>query len=85
MTLYVIFPIHVNFPITSRCVLKAPIHKKTVNCFPLLKNFFFFFQKGTFLILYVHVVFNSSISSRSDSVFHVSLSPSIHAAFFQYL
>ena len=34
ITLYVIFPIHLNFPIRSRCVLKAIIHrKKTVDCF----------------------------------------------------
>ena len=25
---YVIFPIHVNFSITSRCVLKATVHRK---------------------------------------------------------
>ena len=28
MTLYVAFPIHVNFPIRSRCVLKAIVHIK---------------------------------------------------------
>ena len=28
MTLYVIFPIHVNFQIRSWCVLKAIIHRK---------------------------------------------------------
>ena len=28
MTLYVIFPIHLNFPIRSRCVYKAIIHRK---------------------------------------------------------
>ena len=28
MTLYVIFPIHVNFPISSKCVLKATVHRK---------------------------------------------------------
>ena len=28
MTLYVIFPIHLNFPIMCRCVLKAIIHRK---------------------------------------------------------
>ena len=46
MTLYVIFPIHMNFPITFRCVLKATIHrKKTVNCFTLLKKVFFFSKR----------------------------------------
>ena len=34
MTLYVIFPIHLNFPVMPRCVLKVIIHrKKTMNCF----------------------------------------------------
>ena len=28
MILCIIFPIHVNFPIRSRCVLKAIIHRK---------------------------------------------------------
>ena len=28
MTLYIIFSIHVNFPVTSRCVLKATVHRK---------------------------------------------------------
>ena len=28
MMLYVIFPIHVNFPISSKCVLKATVHRK---------------------------------------------------------
>ena len=40
--LYIIFPIHVNFPITSRCVLKATIHRKKLwikLCY--LRKFFF--------------------------------------------
>ena len=42
MTLHVIFPIHVNFPITSRCIFKVTIHRrKTVNCFTLLEEVFF--------------------------------------------
>ena len=41
MALYIIFPIHVNFPIMPRCVLKATIYrKKTVNCFTLLEKVF---------------------------------------------
>ena len=28
MTLYIIFPIYLNFPNRSRCVLKANIHRK---------------------------------------------------------
>ena len=42
MTLCFIFPILVNFPITSSCVLKAPIHRKKVNCVTLLEKAFFF-------------------------------------------
>ena len=46
MMLYVIFPIHVNFPITSSCVLEATIHRKiTVNCFMLLEKIFFLKKK----------------------------------------
>ena len=42
MTFYVIFPIQVNFPVTSTYVLKATIdRKKTVNCFTLLEKVFF--------------------------------------------
>ena len=34
MMLYIIFPIHLCFPIRSRCVLKAIVQrKKTVDCF----------------------------------------------------
>ena len=42
MTLHVNFQIHVNFPITSRCVFKATIHKKNSE----LKEFtvFFFYE-----------------------------------------
>ena len=38
---YIIFPIQLNFPITSRCVLKAIYKKKMVNCFMLLEKVFF--------------------------------------------
>ena len=59
MTLYVVFPIHVNFPIRSRCVLKAIVHiKKTVDCFTLLEKVFVFFKKTLVMILYRHVVFD---------------------------
>ena len=37
---YVIFPIHVNFPVTSTCVLKA-IHKKNGELFYVPGGFFF--------------------------------------------
>ena len=44
---YVIFPIHLNFPI--RYVLKAIIHrKKQWIILRLLEKVFFFFQKDTF-------------------------------------
>ena len=43
MTLYVIFPIYVNFPPRSWCVFKAIIHgKKQWIVLQLLKSFFFF-------------------------------------------
>ena len=36
MTLYVFFPIHLNFRTASRCVLKVFIHgKKIVDCITL--------------------------------------------------
>ena len=45
-TLYVILPIHLNFPIRSRCVLKTVIHRtNTVLCFTVTWESFFFFQK----------------------------------------
>ena len=61
MTLYVIFTINVNFPITSRFVLRATIQKKKKkkkmeNHFTLLGKVFF--QKDVFMILYMHVVFD---------------------------
>ena len=57
MALFVIFPIHVNFPIRSRCVLKAIIHsKKQWIVLLLLKRFFFF--KTT---LFYDIVHASSI------------------------
>ena len=33
MTVKVIFPINMNFPIRSRCVLKAIIHRKNSGSF----------------------------------------------------
>ena len=73
MTLCVIFPIHVNFPITSRRVLKATIHRKKVNCFTLLEKAFFF-KKTLLMLLYIMYLINFSILSRSLPIFHVSLS-----------
>ena len=57
MTLCVIFPIHMNFPITPRCVLKATIHRKKVNCFTLLEKAFFSSKKRFYGIIH-HVVFD---------------------------
>ena len=74
MTLCVILSIHVNFPITSRCVLKAPIQRKKVNCFTLLEKAFFV-SKRRFCGIVHHVVFDYFFHlSRSVSFFHVSLS-----------
>ena len=52
---YVIFPVHVNFPVTSRCVLKA-IHKKKRGI--VLRSWRIFFQKDAFMTLYMHVAFD---------------------------
>ena len=54
---YVIFPIHLNLQIRSRCVLKAIIHRKNSVFFYSYLRKIFLFQKGTFLILYMHVIF----------------------------
>ena len=57
MTLYVIFPIHVNFPITSLCVLKATIHRKKTDLFYVTWGSFFFFSK----ICFYDIVYASCI------------------------
>ena len=75
MTLCVIFPIHVNFPIPSSCVLKATIHRKKGIVLPYLRKLLFLFQKDAFMILYIMLyLITFSIWSRSVSFFHVSLS-----------
>ena len=48
ITLYIIFPTHLKFPIRSRCVLKAIIHKKNNGLFYGYLIKFFLFQKDTF-------------------------------------
>ena len=74
MTLCVIFPIHVNFPITSRRVLKATIHRKKWIVLPYLRKLFFF-KKTLLMLLYIMLyLINFSILSRSLPIFHVSLS-----------
>ena len=67
MALYVILPIHVNFPIRSRCVLKAIIHRKKqwiVLCY--LRKFLFF--------IYCTGMINFSILSQFVPIFHIYLS-----------
>ena len=74
MTLHVNFQIHVNFPITSRCVFKATIHKKNSE----LKEFTGFFsmngsfniekvllQKDDFMILYMYMLYLIIFSTLS--------------------
>ena len=52
MTLYVIFPIYLNFPICSRCILKAIVHrKKKWIVLPLLEKVFSFFKRMLFMII----------------------------------
>ena len=58
MTLYFIFTIHVNFPITSRFLLKATIKKKKKKNGEVTLLGKVFFQKDVFMILYMHVVFD---------------------------
>ena len=48
MTLYVIFPIHLNFLIRSKCVLKAIIHRKKQWIVLRLLEKVFLFQKDAF-------------------------------------
>ena len=48
MTLYVIFPIHLNFPVRSRCVLKAIIHRRKQWIVLLLLEKVLLFQKDAF-------------------------------------
>ena len=72
--LYVIFPIHMTFPIMSRCVSKATIHrKKTMNCFLLLEKVFFEKTLLWYCIWMLYLI-NYSILSQSLPIFHVSLS-----------
>ena len=93
MTLYVIFPIHVNFPITSRFVLKATIQEKKqsiVLCY--LGNFFS--KRPFYDIVHMLYLINFSILPQSVPIFHVSLSiiyqlfftisSSLHAVLSQY-
>ena len=81
MTLYVIFLIHLNFPISQQ---SYHWKKKTMDCLTVAWESFFFFKKAVFMILYMHIVFdNFSILSRSVPIFHVSWS--IIYLLFKYL
>ena len=82
-TLYVILPIHLNFPIRSRCVLKTVIHRtNTVLCFTVTWESFFFFSKRLF-ILYMHLIFDYFFHFITVSIFHVSL-PITYLLFLPY-
>ena len=94
MTLCVILSIHVNFPITSRCVLKAPIQRKKVNCVTLLEKAFFVSKRRFYGIVH-HVVFHYFFHLITICVFfpcffiyHLSIifaiSCSLHAVLSQY-
>ena len=68
-------PIHVNFPITSKCVLKATVHrKKNSELFYPTGEFFFFKKKLLWYCTSMLYLINVSIISRSVRIFHVSLS-----------
>ena len=78
MTLYVIFTINVNFPITSRFVLRATIQKKKKKkkwriILRYLEKFFF---KKTFLWFYTCMLFliNFSVLPQSLPIFYIPLS-----------
>ena len=59
MMLYVIFPIHLNFPITFRCVLKDAIHRKKNSelFYVIWDNLFFFLSKRRFCYNIVHTCY----------------------------
>ena len=77
MRLYIIFPIHLSFPIRSRCVLKATVSfiEKNSGLFYSYLSKFFFFKKTLFVNrTCMWYMMNFSISSRFVPIFHVSLS-----------
>ena len=71
-TLYVILPIHLNFPIRSSCVLKTVIEQTQCFVSRLLEKVFFFPKK--IFILYMHLIFDYFFHFITVSIFHVSLS-----------
>ena len=56
MMFYVIFPIHLNFPIRSRYVFKVIIQRKKMDCFIFTWESFFFFKKTFYNIVYACVI-----------------------------
>ena len=58
MMLYIIFSIHLNFPIRYKFVLKAIIQRKNRGLFYGYLRKFFLFQKDAFYDIYMHVVFD---------------------------
>ena len=76
ITLYVIFPIHLNFPIRSSYVLKAIIHRKKKQWIALLLLEKVLFQKDAFYDILnacgIRLIFY--ILPQSVPIFHVSLS-----------
>ena len=95
ITLYAILRIYLNFPIRSRCVLKAIIHrKKTVDCFTgtwkssfCKRRFLWYCQCMWYLINFYILSICFYISCFF--IYHLSIifaiSRSIHAFFSQYL
>ena len=75
MTLYVIFPFHLNFPVRSVCALKAIIHrKKQWIVLRLLEKVFFSKRRFLWYCTCMCYLINFSILSPSVPIFHVSLS-----------
>ena len=76
MALHVIFPIHLNFPIRARYVLKAIIHwKKRWIVLQLLEKVFLLLKRHfSWYCMCMSYLINFSILSWSVPVFHVSLS-----------
>ena len=74
MMLYIIFPIHLNFPIRSRCVLKAIVQRKKQWIVLRLLEKVFSFSKRRFLWYEnaYSILINFSISWRPVPIFHVS-------------
>ena len=72
---YVIFPMHVNFPITSRFVLKATIHEnKNSELFYVTWESFFFKKTLLWYCASMLYLINFSVLPQCVLIFHVPLS-----------